>query len=178
AVTLTVPGVRRGRHALNRLRVHSTFPLGILWAWAYFEIDAECIAYPAPRGTLPFPPTPANGVGDIGAKIGSDDFTDLTAYRPGDPLRSIHWPALAKRDEVLVKRFAGNGAVEILLEWQALSSELDLESRLSQLARWTVDAERAGLRYGLVLPSQSYPAGRGAAHCATLLRALALFEDG
>jgi len=46
---------------------------------------------------------------------------------------------------------------------------------LSQLCRWVIDAENAGLRYGLLIPGNKIAPDRGPKHHATCLEALALF---
>jgi uncharacterized protein (DUF58 family) len=172
-VTITMPAPERGRLRLGRLRLRSTFPLGILRAWAYFDTDAEGIVYPTPRGHSALPFRPISGSGDSGRDVGTDDFAGLARYRPGDSLRAIHWPTVAKHDEVLTKRFTGGGAGEVLLTLDA-TNDVDLEARLSQLTQWVLDAERQGFRYGLQLPMATFPIARGAIHSALLLRALAL----
>jgi uncharacterized protein (DUF58 family) len=63
------------------------------------------------------------------------------------------------------------------LEWDTLR-ELDVEARLSRLARWVVDAEAARLTYGLRLPGASIAPGQGPAHRHQCLRALALYNTG
>lgn len=35
----------------------------------------------------------------------SDEFMSLRPYRPGDPLRNVHWKSFAKRDELVIKEF-------------------------------------------------------------------------
>ena len=57
----------------------------------------------------------------------------------------------------------------------ALLAPLDQESRLSQLARWVVDAEAHGERYGLVLPGLRLAPDRGPEHRHRCLAALAVF---
>ena len=52
---------------------------------------------------------------------------------------------------------------------------LDEEARLSQLARWVVDAEAHGERYGLTLPGMQLGPDRGPEHRHRCLAALALF---
>jgi uncharacterized protein (DUF58 family) len=174
ALSLAAP--KRGRLRLERVRLRSVFPLGILQSWAYLDTTAECLVYPAPRGQLPMPPPTATGAGETGHGPGTDDFADLATYRPGDPLRAIHWPAMAKRDDVLVKRFIGSGSGDVLLRWQDVALLASTETRLSQLVQWALEAEHLGLCYGLELPRIAYPPARGGAHLALVLRALALFE--
>ena len=63
---------------------------------------------------------------------------------------------------------------ELWLDWTDAHGA-DLESRLSVLSQWVVQAERFGQSYGLRLPGASIPPGRGDAHRARCLEALALF---
>ena len=64
-----------------------------------------------------------------------------------------------------------------MLDWDTLA-ELDLEARVSQLARWCIDADAEGRALGLVLPGVRVPLGAGVKHLASCLEALALFDAG
>jgi len=50
----------------------------------------------------------------------------------------------------------------------------DPEARVSQLAQWVLQADRAGLLFGLELPARSLTPGSGPAHRAQALERLAL----
>ncbi len=177
ALVLRVPSTRRGRLLLGRLRIESAFPLGILRAWAYFATDAQTVIYPAPHGNLPLPQAPLRaGAHRQGLQSGMEDFFGLHPYRAGDALRAIHWPSLARQDELLVKQFRGGGEDEVWLRWSQVSALPELEGRLAQLTQWVLHAEQAGLRYALDLPGQQVPPGRGAAQRAQVLQALALYQ--
>ena len=65
---------------------------------------------------------------------------------------------------------------ELWLRLDALSDELDIEEKVSRLARWVLEADAARLRYGLDLPGLSVPLGCGGVHRERCLEALALFE--
>lgn len=174
-VILRVPAPRRGRLALGRLRLESSFPLGLLRAWAYLDTDATTLVYPAPQGGLPLPRRASGDTGEgEGRQGGIDDFLGLRPYRAGDSPRALHWPAIAREGAPQVRQFGGGGREEIALDWHALPSVLDTEARLSQLARWVLEAERLGQPYALTLPGVTLPPALGAAHRAAALRALAL----
>ena len=52
-----IPTHRRGRMRLPRLRVFTTYPLGLFHAWSYVELDSSCLIYPKPEaGAVPLPP--------------------------------------------------------------------------------------------------------------------------
>ena len=166
----------RGWIALERVRLTSTFPLGILRAWAYFEDDTRCLVYPRPDGALPLPVSGASAAAArAGTQQGNDDFAGFRPYQPGDPIRAIAWKSLAREDTVLVKRFTSGAAARLLLRWDDCAALADTESRLCQLTAWVVDAERLGLEYGLELPRAAVAPGRGRAHRHECLRALALY---
>jgi uncharacterized protein (DUF58 family) len=84
--------------------------------------------------------------------------------------------ARSGRDDLLVLEFEGGGGGQMWLEWSTLSASLSTEDRLSRLARWVVDAESAGLSYGLRLNSVTIDRASGASHQAECLQALALAQ--
>jgi uncharacterized protein (DUF58 family) len=107
---------------------------------------------------------------------GNDDFAGLRMYQPADSPRHIAWKRAAQSDDLLTKQFSQEAALELWLDWQRTNPRLDVEERLSVLAGWVLAAEHAGARYGLRLPGQEIPPGRGDARRAECLAALALFE--
>ena len=174
---IVVEALKRGWLELRRIRLRSTYPLGILRTWAYFATDARCLVYPAPRGELPLPQALAAATGTgASSQSGNDDFAGLRPYTPGDPPRAIAWKTLAKEQELMVKRFQGNALARVWLSWDAVRSHASVEARLSQLSKWTLQASRAGKTFGLEIPGTRIEFGHGPAHCDRCLAALALFE--
>lgn len=176
-VSLRLPSTRRGWLALQRIRLTSTFPLGILRAWAYFADPATGLVYPRPEGPLPLPIDGLAASSAIGGvHQGHDDFAGFRPYHAGDAIRAIAWKNLARADVLLVKRFKSGAAERIMLTWQHTAGLADPEARLSQLTAWILEAERLGLHYGLDLPDTQMPPATGAAHHHACLKALALFS--
>ena len=58
AMALVLPTHRRGRLSLQQVRLESTFPLGVLRAWAYFKSPAECICIRVRQGISRYPGGP------------------------------------------------------------------------------------------------------------------------
>lgn len=174
--TLTLPASNRGRFRLGRFSIFTRFPLGFFHAWTVIDLGLECIIYPRPdAGALPTP----GGVPETGGKpapdlMGSDDFHGLRDYRPGDSLRHVAWKAMAQDRGMLTKQFSGQAQPLAWLDWNELAG-LDTEARLSRLCRSVLDAEAAGLRYGLRLPGTTIAPGSGEAHRRSCLEALALY---
>ncbi|MDN5939570.1 MAG: DUF58 domain-containing protein [Salinisphaera sp.] len=176
-VYLPLPARHRGPAQLPQLRVYSDYPMNLFRAWSWLGLQAEAVVYPRPAGKRPLPPPPSGQTDSRGkAPSTGEDFAGLRRYAPGDPLRLVHWKAYARSGALLVKQFAGPRANELWLDWATLAG-LAQETRLSQLARWVLDAERAGCSYGLRLPDQACQPAAGGRHYRRCLRALALFRD-
>jgi uncharacterized protein (DUF58 family) len=176
-VVLAVPAPRRGWVALGRVMLETRFPLGLFRAWSYIEPDARCLVYPRPERS-PLPPyTGEAAAGALHAPTpGSDDFAGLRGYQRSDSPRHIAWKAVARSDEMLTKQFAGDAAAELWLDARLLPGGLTMEQILCRLAGWVLAADRAGAHYGLRLSGVEIAPGRGDAHRAACLQALALFE--
>lgn len=173
---LGVETERRGWVTLERFRVETYYPASLCRAWTWVHMDARCLVYPQPappRRRLPH----GIGTGTSRPGPGDDDFAGLRAAAPGDPLQRIAWKAYARSDLLLLKEFSGGGGEPCVLDWSELP-DLDVEERLSQLARWCLDADAAGRSLGLRLPGVEIPLGSGPAHLAACLEALALFDEG
>jgi uncharacterized protein (DUF58 family) len=172
---LGVPAARRGWLPLGRVMLETRFPLGLFRAWSYVEPDARCLVYPRrERSRLPPPSADASAGSQRAAAAGNEDFASLRAYQRSDSPRHVAWKAYARNDELLTKQFSGEAASELWLDWTLLPPGLDVEQRLSRLAGWVLAAERAGATYGLRIPGTDLEPGRGEAHAATCLQALAL----
>ncbi len=174
---LEVPAQRRGWLPLGRVMLETRFPVGLFRAWSTIEPDSRCLVYPRPEsGALP-PLAPSAQAGGARAHAqGSDDFSGLRAFQPADSPRHVAWKSVAKSEDMLTKQFAGDAIAELWLDLRDLPASLGLEQRLSRLAGWVLAAERAGARYGLRLPGTAIEPGRGEAHRATCLEALALYQ--
>ena len=165
----------RGLMKPERLRISCRFPLGLFRTWSILNFTRTALVYPRPADSDRLPPEHAEqGHGDGRQGQGSDDFTGLRNYHPGDSLRHIHWKALAKEQGLLTKQFAGENNRELWLDWRNLP-QLEIETRLSQLTRWVVDAHKNGIAYGLWIPATEIAVNRGDAHRHRCLRLLAEF---
>lgn len=177
SVQLRIHARRRGWMQLPRVRLSTRYPLGLLQAWAYVHLDIQALIYPKPDlSTLDDVRTAArSGAARVSAGSGTDDFFGLRPYHTGDSLRHVAWKAVAHNDLLLTKTFSANANAELIFDYSRLPSGLDVDARVSRLARWILLAEEAGLSYGLHLPDAQFAPGSGAAHRYQCLQALALF---
>jgi uncharacterized protein (DUF58 family) len=174
---IRLPAMQRGLFRPGRFRVHTVYPLGLFYAWANVDLELACVVYPAPEsGVVPLPQEQAvTGEGAAQGK-GEEDFTGLRNYYPGDSPRRIAWKAAARADAFVTKLFGGSAGAEMWLDFAQTPDRLGLEGRLSRLARWIVDAEASGFRYGLRVPGKETDLGTGTSHRAQCLEALALYS--
>lgn len=109
-IEVTFVPLRRGKIIFDGVLIRRPDPLQIFFAVARRELYAELISlpqrFPVPRlqwqSERHFHPgglTLAATVGD------SEEFMGLREYRPGDPLRHIHWRSFARLGEPVVKEF-------------------------------------------------------------------------
>lgn len=176
SVLLPLPAPRRGWLPAPRFAVATEFPLGLLHAWTWIELDMNALVYPVPAPAGRQPPQAGGDYGFAASeRPGVDEFVGLRGYAPGDMPRSIHWKSFAKLELPQVKRFGESVSRERVLDYQLLT-DLGVEARLSQLCRWVLEAEQSREPYALRLPGLAIDAGLGATHREQCLRALALFQ--
>jgi uncharacterized protein (DUF58 family) len=163
----------RGRWRIDRLIVCSAWPLGLATVWREMPVDCAVLVYPAPLGRgLEALAGEDEGDGS-GDGPGHEDFIGHRSLRPGEQPRRIDWKAHARGRPLLAKEFAGGGGSGVWCDWDRTQG--DVEARLSQLARWVVDAHRGGQAFALRLPGVAVPPGSGEAHCHQCLAALAVY---
>lgn len=174
---LHIPAMQRGLLHAGSFSLFSTFPLGLLRAWCHLNLDMSCLVYPRPAPeTMQLPVMDAETLRGQSQGEGQEDFSGLRNFRPGDGLRHVAWKAVAQERGMLTKQFSGETAQEIWLDWDDLPG-METEARLSRLTRWILDADRAGLDYGLKLPGQQHPPAHGQEQMRRCLQALALFGN-
>jgi uncharacterized protein (DUF58 family) len=172
---LPVPPAARGIVHLESLGLATTYPFGLFRAWTWVHAPVEMLVYPRPRGVLPMPlQRGARSGRESAAAGGADEWAGLRPFRDGDSPRQVDWKAYAREAPLLVKEYTQASGELREFDFATLAA-LDTEARLSQLARWVVDAETRGERYGLVLPGVRLAPNRGPAHRHRCLAALAVF---
>ena len=102
--------LRRGRLILDGLNFSSPDPFGLFRTRTFFPIrdsvlvlprryDLPSLSLPGQRRHNPHGVALASSVGD------SQEFSSMRDYRPGDPLRRIHWKSWAKAGKPIVKEY-------------------------------------------------------------------------
>jgi len=176
-IELKVPAASRGLFYPGRLRIFTTYPIGLFYAWALVDLDMHCLVYPKPEmGRCPLPLERTSAGEGPAFHAGEEDFAGLRTFRAGDSPRRIAWKAFARNEILLSKQFSGGTATEIWLDFHDLPI-MDVEAKLSRLARWVIESEVIAIRYGLRLPGVVFNPDSGVPHRERCLQALALFRS-
>ncbi len=175
-VKLSHAACARGLAAAPRMLISTRYPLGLLRAWAWINMDLSGLAYPRPATSSTGEASGDYGQRDQGrAATGDDDFSGLRPWRPGDPTRRIAWKALARSGEKLISEYKAGLPAPRWIDWHSETAP-DLEQQLSQLVHRVLSADAEGWEFGLRLPTQTVPPGRGPRHRHECLKALALMD--
>lgn len=171
---------QRGYLACPRIRLQTGFPLGLLRAWSSWLPASKILVFPVPESNPPALPFGTESLGDNFQSNGNEEFAGVRSYQSGDPLKHLSWKHIARVDldaggNLISKQFAGTSGGEICLDFSTLSSQLDLELRISRMTSWVLEAERLQLDYGFKLQKFDLAAAQGEAHRHACLAALALY---
>ncbi|MCP4428843.1 MAG: DUF58 domain-containing protein [Chloroflexi bacterium] len=181
---------QRGQFRLGPWAIRSGDPFGIFIVARRYPASDEIIIHPPVHGNLPIPLPAGQSSGRVRARRRSWQATVNAAsvrdYQPNDPMRWIHWPTSARRDELFVRQFDLDAAGDI---WLLLDMETAVQLgagingteehavllAASLAARALLQNRAVGLAaYGR--KPQIVPAGRGQGQQWKILRALALIN--
>ncbi len=171
-VKVSLPTSQRGWQPVPRLRVWTTWPLGLFRAWSWLHPDQAVLVWPRAELAGPLPNAAALEAQQTRQRPG-DEFAALRDYRAGDPQRHIAWKISAHHEGLLVKDFAQpHSQPQWQLDWRELRN-LDSEARIARLARWLGEAQAQRHSYSLWLPGNELPLASGPLHYAHCMNALA-----
>ncbi len=175
-VSLPQEAKKRGWLVLPYPVIYCDYPFGLFRAWHRLHLDIKILIYPRPSvQECPLPENAGHLERQGHIQKGCDDFYGLQSYRAGDSIRHIHWRALAKGQGLSVRQYSGGvQSTEIWLDYEEAAAA-EQEERLSQMCRWVLDADAAGISYGLKLGGLRIDPGIGELHSKKCLEALALF---
>lgn len=176
-IELTLPAENRGWIRAPRLRVESVFPLSLLRAWSWLDLEQTALIYPRPiAGTMPLlsgVQPHADDEGETTLRSGVDDYHGLRPYEAGDNRRRVHWKAWSRGQGLLVKDFTDSSGLDLCLDFMALGG--DIEERLSRLCYWVLILSQRHQPFALRLPGFLSPVSSGETHREHCLRALAVY---
>jgi uncharacterized protein (DUF58 family) len=149
----------------------SHFPFGLLQSWKLFQSENNVLVYPQRLGQDLFKGNSRADLNNLGV------FKDHRSYQPGDSTKKIDWKSFARHQELLIKNLEDNDDAFIDLNWSMVSHIQNDENRISQLALWVDQAEKAGIKYSLNLQGTKIETGLGFQHWQKCMETLAKWES-
>lgn len=175
---------RRGVVRLARTRVLRPDPLGLINAVTTFAQPQSLLVLPklyaVPAIELPGSRRHHPGGLQAAQQVGeSQEFLQLRDYRPGDPIKRLHWPSTARAGRPIVKEtseefFARYGLVldTFIANGDEVAFEASVSAAASLAARLTLGDALLDLMF-VEDRALTVTAGRGIASAGALLRELA-----
>lgn len=119
ALNRTITADKRGTYPLNKISIIGGDSMGIFRVTRTFELPAEIVIYPATTRITQIPlelkhriRVSQNGR-PLGVSGQGQDIFGIREYRPGDPVRFIHWKASAKQRKLVMKEFEAHAITKI-----------------------------------------------------------------
>ncbi|MFH1888489.1 MAG: DUF58 domain-containing protein [Candidatus Omnitrophota bacterium] len=100
----------RGRYEIGPIHIYIFDPWGLFFLKKTFFLYSELYVYPRTFNISKFPPltkgtAPWFGI-ETGRVSGDDhEFYGIREYKPGDPIKRIHWLSSARKNKLIVKQF-------------------------------------------------------------------------
>lgn len=179
--------LRRGRLRFRGLNLVSPDPLGLFKARVYLPSAESLLVLPRryllPPVQLPGARRYQPGGVSMASSVGdSEEFLSLRDYRPGDPLRKIHWKSWAKTERPVVKEYQDEFFVRhglILDTFQKHETSEVLEEAISVAASFvhTIQTQESLLDLMFIgTEAYCFTSGRGIAHVDRMIEILACVQ--
>lgn len=152
----------RGEHDLSRFTLSTTAPFGLFYAWQIRPSDAVATIYPRRIGALNWSENTGAAVGNLTRASGAEDYKEHRLYQMGDNLRRVDWFAYARGRQLMTKEFDEPAGTGLYFDFQKLSN-VEVETRLEQLAKWVDLAINRGQPFTLALPGKKMGPDQGLA---------------
>ncbi len=174
-ILLPVRAGSRGYLRLDRVRVESRFPFGLLTAWSWIRPVTAGIVYPVPV-TAPDRHTTVQDDGEVSEArtVEGSDHAEIRPWREGDLSQRVLWKRFARTGEMVIADWEGEQGSPYWLDYDAFPGA-DQELRLSYLAYQVLERSKSGQLFGLNLPGHVIEPDVGQAHGSRCLKALAVF---
>ncbi|MCA8837689.1 MAG: DUF58 domain-containing protein [Proteobacteria bacterium] len=169
---------RRGLQDFPPVRIASAYPMNLFNLWGWMKGPAGLLVYPKPDGV---PLDNFFRLNNRRAVLSADSelqYWQHRPFQPGDNYSRVDWVKLATMGKMYVREYRPVSDATVYFDFASTRMPCTgPEERLSQLCLWIVQAEAAGLRYGLTIANTQLPVENGKAHRHLCLEALARYPS-
>jgi uncharacterized protein (DUF58 family) len=173
--TFSFQGLGRGKYEVGKVKLSTTFPFGLFYAWKIQTIKDLYYVYPQPI---------SHSSSEYSFKLGDsfekrngtkgEDYTQHNKYKIGDSPKHIDWKALAKGRGLLTKEFKDGDRQSIIIDFDKIPG--GIKEKLEQISFWILDCEKTQKYYSIKLKDRVLGPAIGINHKNKCLQALAEFE--
>ncbi|MDB2355869.1 DUF58 domain-containing protein [Pseudoalteromonas sp.] len=177
-ITVSLPYESRGRYPLERIKLLSQYPFGLVSVWSYMQIEETVFVYPKqinPHKNNNLMVDGHNTDGDLKGGNGIDEFDSLVDHQHGMGLQRVSWKHYAKTQQLMVKDFVNYASTPMIYDYSQLQG--NAEARLSQLSYLITQAHLHDHAFALKLNNQLYSMAKGREHFTACLIALSRFNS-
>jgi len=179
--------LRRGYLYFEKVRLSQADPLGLFQAQKKYQKKDKLLILPKIYKT-PMLNTQGKrtyqqgGINNAASTGDSQEFISLRDYRPGDPIRSIHWKSFAKTNNPIVKEYNDEFYIRyglILDTWLNNKTEELFEDAVSVAASFmTAQKEQDALLDLMFINNNAYrfTSGRGLGSTNNIMEVLACIK--
>jgi uncharacterized protein (DUF58 family) len=186
-IKLSYQALIRGKHQLGRVTVFSEYSLGLFKSKSVLNFGHTALVYPKPKRLIAGQYKLSSQSEDPNTDnqqtvnlVGTDDFSELKSFMPGESRSRTAWKQLAKGQGHFSKHYQeGQGQ----LQWLKLSEmpSNDIEEKLAYLSFLVLELSASNETFGLEIytdianNSANIAPNTGAIHQQDCLTALALY---
>jgi uncharacterized protein (DUF58 family) len=183
-IPVNIVPLSRGRLSFDALIISRPEPFGLSKSSIRISAQQSLMVlpkrYPLPPIRLPGTRRYQSGGVALASSVGdSEEFVTLRDYRPGDPLRRIHWRSWAKTDKPIVKEHQDEFFVRHALILDTFQEEIHgerFEAAVSVAASFACSIQTQESLLDLMFvgtEAYCFTSGRGLAHTDGMLEILA-----
>lgn len=176
---------QRGKYNIGPFSVYFFDPFNLFFFKKTYPLYSDLYVYPRTFNIQKFPPL-ARGVqpwfGIETARVSGDDdeFFGIREYKPGDPIKKIHWVSTARKNSLIVKEFQRQNFFRATLIFN-MEKDKNLGSGKESVAEYTIKIAASVAKYlianGVSLEVIAHtgemvhiPFNKGAEHLEDILR--------
>jgi uncharacterized protein (DUF58 family) len=181
--------LRRGRYRLGPFSVYFFDPLGLFFIKRVYPVYSELYVYPKTFPIRKFPALskgalPWFGIESARASGDEDEFFGVREYKPGDPIKKIHWFSTALKNKLIVRQYQRQVFFRATLICN-LRKDMEFSPGADSVNEYTVKIAASVARYlvekgisvELIAHAQEpvhIPFNKGAEHLEDILKFLAM----
>jgi len=182
---------RRGKYKIGPFSIYLFDPWGIFFLRKDYYLYSEVYVYPPVFNIQKFPPLVKGNVPWFGietARVSGDehDFFGVREYKPGDPIKRIHWLSTARKNSLIVKEFQQRAFFNATLIFD-LDKDKNFGEGKNSVAEYTIRIAasiadyliRLGASLEVIAHAQEIihlPSNKGPDHLEDIMRALAIAQ--